>query len=614
MILENKYDKQKDKLRKFLKENYFDKLDDTNMESLIKMIKGVKLYLFKKYSIPFDMFSDLENILDNISDEFIYDKYYKDSSENVTSDCSIDGVLFIDYKGNLVSGEHNDKVSEIILYQSKSGHKGGNFVNNINSFILGVHNIINLDNLKNDSSLIKVFKKVRKLLNSDSSILIRPVYISLYKYISRDYNNLNTIKRNYDDNLGSYNVDKFENLFFDQKSMSLISKLYAPNKISLNYSSLEKFNYPDSTLKSYILFVYVKDFLEFISSKNGIRENLFIKNVRASVGNNQLNSSIKNTFINGPDKFKGDFWWISNGITLIANDINDNNNNQLILKEPNIINGQQTSRQLFNASEYKDFYKNNPSYSPWKMMVKLFVPVNPNDKTSLNMIEKIISGLNSQSGINKNSIDLNNDFTMKVKSYLMTSNLDNYNPLYLEIRKGEYTKSNLVKALGTKDNILSIDTLSQYFLSGNFIDGKQVSVGSIRSSKSTVISQYNDIIFNYESTRKENKKNWIMLAGLIKNFEHCFEISSKERDSQLKYLKFATFRALIKLNLAKNNQLTKFSSKFLGITDSNVQKDVKDIQNEFINIINPKENWDQYSKKSEFDNVIDDVVNKLKVQ
>lgn len=94
----------------------------------------------------------------------------------------------------------------------------------------------------------------------------------------------------------------------------------------------------------YVGMVTISEFKKFITSKDhSIMEELFESNVRHYQGNVDVNNKIKETLQTVRDR---DFWWLNNGITIIADSCNQMGP-QLILTNPQIVNGLQTSFSIF---------------------------------------------------------------------------------------------------------------------------------------------------------------------------------------------------------------------------------------------------------------------------
>lgn len=111
--------------------------------------------------------------------------------------------------------------------------------------------------------------------------------------------------------------------------------------------------FPDS--KSAILTVRLGDFFTFITDANGnLNKSLFEDNIRDYQGGVYVNKAIKET-LQSEDSI--DFWWLNNGITILADEMSRGMDSAVELKNPRIVNGLQTSNELwrhFHNVENKD--------------------------------------------------------------------------------------------------------------------------------------------------------------------------------------------------------------------------------------------------------------------
>ncbi len=62
-------------------------------------------------------------------------------------------------------------------------------------------------------------------------------------------------------------------------------------------------------------------------------------------GKNNVNSSISETLHRADDN---DFWWLNNGVTVLASEATLVNNRELQIVNPEIVNGLQTSMEIYN--------------------------------------------------------------------------------------------------------------------------------------------------------------------------------------------------------------------------------------------------------------------------
>lgn len=98
--------------------------------------------------------------------------------------------------------------------------------------------------------------------------------------------------------------------------------------------------------------VTIPNYYKFIQDDNGaLSRRMFEANVRGFQGRRRVNDAIANTL--EEPKPGVDFWFLNNGITVIASDESTIGKNQLTLTNPLVVNGLQTSRLIY------DHLKNN---------------------------------------------------------------------------------------------------------------------------------------------------------------------------------------------------------------------------------------------------------------
>jgi AIPR protein len=167
-----------------------------------------------------------------------------------------------------------------------------------------------------------------------------------------------------------------------------------------------------------------------------IRRSMLEPNVRDYQGPNiTVNRSIRATL---ETKDSPEFWWLNNGVTILATECSVVGD-RLIVKRPEVVNGLQTSYEIFN------FFKDNPE-RPDNRNVLIRVIVPPDNQIK----NKIIRATNLQTPISEISLhatdQIHFDIEEKFRLY----------QLYYERRKGEYRE--LRRPV---DRIISMQTLAR---------------------------------------------------------------------------------------------------------------------------------------------------------
>lgn len=190
----------------------------------------------------------------------------------------------------------------------------------------------------------------------------------------------------------------------------------------------------------YIALVRLKDFINFIRFDNGqLRKNLFEANVRDYQGSNQVNEDMHQSLMGGGPE---DFWWLNNGVTVVASRAVQGGK-ILTVEDPQIVNGQQTSTEIFNY-----FQGANTEADERCLMVRVIVA---NDAASR---DRIIKATNNQTSIPAASLRATEKIHRDIEEFLAPFSI------YYDRRK------NSQKQQGRPtDKIISIGLLAQAMMS-----------------------------------------------------------------------------------------------------------------------------------------------------
>jgi hypothetical protein len=184
----------------------------------------------------------------------------------------------------------------------------------------------------------------------------------------------------------------------------------------------------------YVGTVKLSDFLSFIKDEdNSIRENLFESNIRHFQGGADVNEKIKATIENGIDE---DFWWLNNGITIIASNPSLVGTT-LTIEKVQIVNGLQTSYSIF-------LHHNGDNNDLRSVLVKVII--NENKKT----IDHIIASTNRQNPVSASLLRATDDIQREIELFFQ-------NKGYFYDRRKNYYK-NLGKPIS---KIFGIQTTAQ---------------------------------------------------------------------------------------------------------------------------------------------------------
>jgi len=195
--------------------------------------------------------------------------------------------------------------------------------------------------------------------------------------------------------------------------------------------------------KVFIALTNISDYFRFISDAEGkLIRHIFESNVRDYQGKTNVNKEIQETLANDS---KEEFWWLNNGVTILATDATTPGGKELIVHNPQIVNGLQTS------SEIHRFFANKPERHEREERSVLIRVIVPEDEETR---DRIIRATNSQTPIPKSSL--------RATDYIHRSIEDYFKPrgLYYDRRKNYY------KNQGRKPReIISLPFLSQCLMS-----------------------------------------------------------------------------------------------------------------------------------------------------
>lgn len=192
----------------------------------------------------------------------------------------------------------------------------------------------------------------------------------------------------------------------------------------------------------YIALVSLKNYYNFIVENGNIQKHIFDSNVRDYQNKTTVNKEIEDTIKNDNDT---DFWWLNNGITIIAGKDSTQIGKKLTLKNVQIVNGLQTSYSIYNALKDVKLEELDDARS-------LFVKIIICDQKDV--IDRIIRATNSQNPIPSGMLRATDTTQRDIEQYFLSKGY------YYDRRKNYYR--NLGKP---RNKIISINLLSQCIVS-----------------------------------------------------------------------------------------------------------------------------------------------------
>jgi hypothetical protein len=198
-------------------------------------------------------------------------------------------------------------------------------------------------------------------------------------------------------------------------------------------------HYFDSKLherSGYICLATLPDFYDFIADKGVLQEHLFEANVRAHAPDVKVNKGISTTLANPEQE---DFWWLNNGITILASTV-IYNDRKLHITNPLVVNGLQTSYELFNH-----FFAGASRDDKRTLLVRVIV-IDTESATS----DKIITATNSQTKIEAINLHATEQIQRHIEMALRAHDL------YYDRRKNYYRNQGI-----SVQKIVTIGSMAQ---------------------------------------------------------------------------------------------------------------------------------------------------------
>lgn len=280
---------------------------------------------------------------------------------------------------------------------------------------------------------VKVLRNTPKL---NISFYYATYAVEVHPNVQAQANELETMVRK----LFPSNKTTVKVFFWGAEELLLAAQSQAEHKISL---PLAESPINTGNHKDFVALVNITKYYNFITDENGnLRKYIFEANVRDYQGHNAVNQDIENTLATPSGE---DFWWLNNGITLLTDEAILATNKELVLTEPAVVNGLQTSNEIYR------FFQENPeklANETRNILVRVIVPESEDSR------DRIILATNNQTNIPKSSLRANDPIHWQIELFLKGRGL------YYDRRKNYY------KNQGKKSNeIVSVSFLAQCMIS-----------------------------------------------------------------------------------------------------------------------------------------------------
>ncbi len=156
--------------------------------------------------------------------------------------------------------------------------------------------------------------------------------------------------------------------------------------------------------EGFVCLVRLSDYFTFITDEDGhLRSHLFEGNVRDYQGRTEVNKEIRATLEStGPE----DFWWLNNGVSMICSNASLSGKT-LTVEDAEIVNGLQSSREIYHALQGKDIGKETRN-----VLVRVLKPQGEESR------DHIIKATNSQTPIPASSLRATDKIHRDIEQYL----------------------------------------------------------------------------------------------------------------------------------------------------------------------------------------------------
>lgn len=361
--------------------------------------------------------------------------------------------------------------------------------------------------------------------------------------------------------------------FVDSDTLFEMYNAVIENRVNLKFADI-----PISpNQKNYVALVDLKSYFNFIVNDEGdVRKSFFDSNVRDYQGKNNVNSSISETLHRADDN---DFWWLNNGVTVLASEATLVNNRELQIVNPEIVNGLQTSMEIYNY-----FSENREALESEKRSILLRIIVPDNEESR----DQIIFATNNQTNIPKATLRVTDPIHLQIEMYFKSRGL------FYDRRKNYYKNQGHKPA-----EIVGVSFLAQCLIT-IFLKKPDYA----RARPSTLLNDektYNEL---YEKNNDLEVFYRVALLGkkIQKNVRSGSDYSSAEKSDILYYVLYAVIADV----LGKRN-ITPADIKNLDM-DSVTDTLIEDVRNRVYEIYKQHGGNGRVAKSAKFIQYIDNML------
>lgn len=299
----------------------------------------------------------------------------------------------------------------------------------------------------------------------------------------------------------------------------------------------------------YICIAKLDEYFSFITDEeNAIQKYMFDANVRDYQGATIVNKDISNTLQN---EGEFEFWWLNNGITILT-DKASVSSKILTLSEPQIVNGCQTSFEIYSYFKKKELVGADSR----SLTIRVIVTTDEKIKS------KIIKSTNSQTAIPAAVLSATDQIHRRIEEYFK------HNGLYYDRRKNYW--KNEQKPI--KD-IISISLLSQTF-KAMILQEPHIS----RAKPSSLIKNEED--YNKIFNQGYNIEGYLKLMKLQRRIEGILNAADYLGKGEVLNIRYFVYLHFVLSN--RENKLESVDGKVNQYLNEFIRKDFESIEDKEI--------------------------------
>ncbi len=395
---------------------------------------------------------------------------------------------------------------EFIFIQSKykSNFDKGEF----NNFTDGVREFLSERQKQPVSDEIKELIRIKEFLVSDNAVFkwednpsVRLYYVVMGKWNESQHQL--ALAETFKEDILALNIYKSPLVHFvDHNSYKAILDSNENNfEVIINSIDTMPLTSVESVDNSCVLLCYASELKKILTTPDGlIRKALFDDNVRDYQGDNSINDEISNTINNEPQKFA----LLNNGITIVCEKYVPSNR-QIILRNPQIVNGCQTSHVIFHNSA------SDESLSRVPLVIKL---ISTKDSEITN---QIVRGTNRQNIVFDEAFEATKKFHKDLEDFINAYSPE-YERFYYERRSKQYDHNLSISHFQK----LNLRLILQSFI-GMFANEPHIS----HRHESKLLEMYTNLVFQ----EHQSKLPYFTAALAFFKLEKLFRIGTLDRKS-----------------------------------------------------------------------------------